>query len=287
MKYEFIKKHRSLFRMGKMCQVLGVSRSGYYSWLHRVPSKRSCENTVMEVEILDIYEKSRFTYGIIRTLKELLFRGFSCGWKRVRRLLRRLGLYPKTKKKFKVTTNSRHRYPVSPNLLKQDFTASCPDQVWVSDITYIRTGEGWLYLATVLDLYSRKIVGWALKECLTTDLVIDAFMQAVWSRKPMPGLIFHSDQGVQYACHAFRNLLRSYKFISSMSGKGNCYDNAVAESFFHTIKTELVYHEKYQTRKEATSSIFEYIEVFYNRIRRHSTLNYLCPVEFEKLKNVA
>lgn len=287
MKYEFIKKYRSEFRLGKMCQVFGVSRSGYYSWLNRVPSKRSCEESVLEVEILDIYEKSRFTYGILRTLKEILSRGFRCGWKRVRRLLRRLGLFPKTKKKFKVTTNSRHNYPVSPNLLNQDFTASGPDLVYVSDITYIWTGEGWLYLAIVLDLYSRKIVGWALKERLTADLVIDAFQQAVWSRKPLPGLIFHSDQGVQYACHAFRNLLRSYKFISSMSGKGNCYDNAVAESFFHTIKTELVYHEYYQTRKEAKSSIFEYIEVFYNRTRIHSSLGYVSPEIFERLKEVA
>ena len=287
MKYQFIESHKNEFMVGEMCLVLGVSRSGYYSWLHRVPSKRSCEDSVLEVEILDIYEKSRCTYGIVRTLRDLLVRGFQCGWKRVRRLLRGLGLYPKTKKKFKVTTNSKHQYPVMPNLLKQDFSASCPDQVYVSDITYIRTQEGWLYLAIVLDLYSRKIVGWALKERLTADLVIDAFLQAVWSRKPQPGLIFHSDQGVQYACHAFQNLLRSYKAISSMSGKGNCYDNAVAESFFHTLKTELIYHENYQTRKEARTSIFEYIEVFYNRYRRHSTLNYVCPVDFEFLRNVA
>ena len=287
MKYQFIKEHGEEFRVEKMCQVFEVSRSGYYAWKERGPSERACADTVMGIEILDIFYKSRLTYGILSTLKELLQRGFHCGWKRVRRLLRKLGLYPKTKKTFKVTTNSKHRFPVSPNLLERHFSVDEPDRIWVSDITYIRTAEGWLYLAIVLDLYSRRIVGWALKDRLTADLVKDAFLQAVWHRKPRPGLMFHSDQGVQYACHDFRNLLAEYNAISSMSRKGNCWDNAVAESFFHTIKTELVYHEKYLTRKEAMSSIFEYIEVFYNRTRRHSTLNYVCPVEFEQLKMVA
>lgn len=287
MKYMFIQEHKKEFRVEKMCRVLGVSRSGYYAWLNRCPSDRACEDTVLETEILDVYEKSRCTYGIWRTLKELLLRGFRCGWKRVRRLLRKLGLYPKTKKKFKITTDSRHRYPVSANLLNQNFSVEAPDRIWVSDITYIWTEEGWLYLAILLDLYSRKIVGWSLKDRLTADGVEEAFLQAIWRRRPLPGLIVHSDQGVQYACSDFQDLLLSRKAKSSMSRKGNCYDNAVAESFFHTLKTELVYHEKYRTRKEAQASIFEYIEVFYNRQRLHSALGFVSPEQFEAMKKAA
>jgi transposase InsO family protein len=270
-----------------MCQVLTVSKSGYYAWEKRVPSKRATEDTVLKIEILDIFWKSRFTSGIWGTYKALQERGFHCGRHRTRRLLREMGLFPKTLRKYKATTNSKHSYPVSPNLLEQDFTAPAPDVKWVSDITYISTDEGWLYLCVFIDLFSRMIVGWSMKERMTADLVMDAFLHAVWRRRPSPGLIVHSDRGSQYACHAFRDLLAKHHAVSSMSKKGDCYDNAVSESFFGTLKTECVYHEKYHTRKEARASIFDYIEPFYNRTRRHSTLGYKTPLEFEALKLVA
>lgn len=267
--------------------MLAVSKSGYYSWRKRFPSERCLKDTMLKVEILEIFWESRFTSGILGTYTALRERGIRCGRHRTRRLLRELGLVPKTVKKFKATTNSKHRYPVSPNLLGRDFTASAPNTKWVSDITYIPTQEGWLYLCVFIDLYSRKVVGWSMKERMTADLVMDAFLHAVWRRRPGPGLIVHSDRGSQYACYAFRDLLASYHAISSMSRKGDCWDNAVAESFFGKLKSELIYHEKYGTRKEARASIFDHIEMFYNRTRRHSTLGYKTPVEFEAIKLVA
>ena len=196
--------------------------------------------------------------------------------------MRKNNIKAKTKKRFKVTTHSKHKHPTSANLLNQDFTAQHPDQVWVSDITYLWTREGWLYLAVILDLFSRRIVGWAMSHRLGQELVLNAFQQALWRRRPGLGVIFHSDQGVQYACTAFRNLLKEHKFIQSMSGNGNCYDNAVSESFFHTLKTELVYFETYHTREDARNSVFGYIETYYNRFRMHSTINYCSPVQFEQ-----
>jgi transposase InsO family protein len=245
----------------KMCQELTVSKSGYYAWKSRGPSNRSLADTVLKVEILDTFWLSRFINGILGTLNALMRRGIRCGHNRVRRLLRELGLYPKTIKKFKATTNSKHSLPVSPDLLGQDFTASAPDQKWVTDITYIKTGEGWLYLCVFIDLYSRMVVGWAMGDRMTSDLVTRAFLHAAMRRNPLPGLIVHSDRGSQYASAVFRALLVKYHALSSMSKKGDCYDNAVAESFFGSLKTELVYHENYETRKEARSSIFEHIEV--------------------------
>jgi len=201
--------------------------------------------------------------------------------------MRENNIVSKTQKRFKATTNSKHNYPVCPNLLEQKFKAVRPNQKWVSDITYVPTGEGWLYLATVIDLFSRQVVGRSVSERMTTDLVEDAFLKAYWSRKPQEDLIFHSDRGSQYASHRFQNLLKGLEVKQSMSAKGNCYDNAVAESFFGRIKTEFIHHEKFITRKEAKSGIFEYIETYYNRDRRHSSLNYLTPVEFEQLHNVS
>lgn len=188
----------------------------------------------------------------------------------------------KTKKKYKVTTNSNHSYPIAPNLLNQNFWTNSAYRIWVSDITYIRTLEGWLYLTIILDLFNRKIVGWSMSDRLTAKkTTIPAFIQAVKRYQPLPGLIFHSDRGVQYACDDFRGLLKTFKAIQSMSGKGNCYDNAVAESFFHTLKTELVYHQTYHTRSQVKTSLFEYIEVFYNRFRKHSALGYKSPEQYE------
>jgi len=282
MKYIFIEKHRSSFAVEKMCRALKVSKSGYYAWRDKPKSMRALANEKLDHHIRTIYEQNKGRCGSPRITEALNEKGIACSEKRVADRMRKNGIKAKTKKRFKVTTNSKHNHPIAPNLLNQDFTAYNPNQIWVSDITYIWTREGWLYLAVILDLFSRRIVGWAMSNRLGQELVLNAFQQALWHRRPGKGIIFHSDQGVQYACTAFRNLLKEYKFIQSMSGKGNCYDNAVAESFFHTLKTELVYFETYQTRKEAKNSIFEYIEMYYNRIRLHSTLGYCSPVQFEQ-----
>ena len=201
--------------------------------------------------------------------------------------MRENGIVAKARHRFKATTHSRHSLSVAENLLNRDFTADKPNRVWVSDITYIPTLEGWLYLAVILDVFSRHVVGWAMSDRLTADFVVRALSQAADRRRPSPGCIFHSDRGVQYACKEFRDVLKHYGFCQSMSRKGDCYDNALAESFFHTLKTEHVYHYRYETRAEARQSLFEYIEMFYNRQRRHSALGYRSPVEFEELARVA
>lgn len=264
-----------------MCRALEVSRGGFYSWIRRYKGRREQENEQLLIEIREEFRKGRKTYGSPSITRELKKQGKKVNKKRVARIMRENGIRAKTKRKFKVTTHSGHKYPISPNLLNQDFTATGPNKVWVSDITYIATKEGWLYLAVILDLYSRRIVGWSMMDRLTRQLVMDAFRQAVGRRGSVQGLIFHSDRGRQYASHDFRELLTNYGCLSSMSGKGNCYDNAVSESFFHTLKTELVYGRTYETRREAVSSVFEYIEVFYNRTRRHSSIGYMSPAEFE------
>lgn len=287
MKYEFIRKHRTEFRVARMCQVLEVSRSGYYSYWKRPPSRRAEENLVLSSAILRIHNASHRIYGLWQILNKLLAEGRRCGKNRLYGLMRKLGIRSKVKRKYKVTTHSKHKEPISENLLNRQFDWDEPDRAYVSDITYIRTQEGWMYLAVVLDLYSRRIVGWSLQPYLTTDLVEQAFLHAVWRRKPRPGLIFHSDRGVQYASKRFRKLLKKYGAISSMSRKGNCWDNAVAESFFHTLKCEWVYWSQYKSRAEAKSSIFEYIEIFYNRERGHSTLNYRSPAAFEQWRKAA
>ena len=288
MKYQFITDHQSQFPLKRLCRVLRVSRSGYYNWLTSKPDKWMLENAELLTEIRIIHEQSRQTYGSPRITRELHKRGYSCSRARVARLMAKNNIYAKTKRKFKVTTDSKHNYPVSPNLLNQDFTAEHQNQIWASDITYIRTLAGWLYLTVIMDLFNRQIVGWSMSHRLTANTTtIPALIDAWQRQQPSEGLIFHSDRGVQYACHDFRNKLSEYRMIQSMSGKGNCYDNAVAESFFHTLKTELVYFEKYETKEQAKQSIFEYIEVFYNRQRLHSALGYQTPVEFAELKKAA
>jgi putative transposase len=287
MKYSFIDKYRSVYRVERMCRVLDISRSGYYAWKQRGINGRVEENKRLATAIRQIYEKSRRLYGSPRITAELRARGIRCGKNRVARLMRINGIVAKTKRRFKVTTDSRHRLPVAPNLLERRFYAAAPNSVWASDITYIRTREGWLYLAAVLDVFNRQIVGWAMDRHITRGLVIDAVNMAVRQREPASGLLFHSDRGSQYASYDFTRLLEGHGFIQSMSSTGNCYDNAIVETFFHTLKTELVYFEKYQTRAEARRSIFEYIEVFYNRIRRHSALGYQSPVNYEKMVAVA
>jgi len=264
-----------------MCSVLEVSRSGYYAWRARAESTRSRENRRLLALIKEEHERSRGTYGSRRIHATLKRRGESCGLHRVERLMRAAGIRSKVRRKFRRTTDSDHAHPLAPNLLGQDFTVSGPNRVWVSDITYIATDEGWLYLASTMDLYSRKIVGWAMSSCITAELVVEALLMALELRKPETGLVHHSDRGVQYAAHDFQRLLERHGIACSMSGKGNCYDNAVQESFFHTLKGELCDHEHYSTRAQARTSVFEFIEVFYNRQRLHSSLGYCSPSEFE------
>ena len=283
MKYEFIERERSAFSVERMCQALKVSRSGFYGWKREKDSgKRVKEDLKLLEMIKKSYKESRGTYGSPRMTRELREKGMACGKNRVASLMRRNNIAAKTRRKFKATTQSKHQFPVAPNLLNRNFKASAPNQVWLSDLTYVWTEEGWLYLAVILDVFNRQIVGWGMGDRLTADLALRAFHQAVGMRHPAPGLIFHSDRGVQYACSEFRKVLQENKMIQSMSGKGNCYDNAMMESFFHTLKTELIYFKKYQTRIEAKGEIFEYIGVFYNRIRRHSSLGYQSPLAFEQ-----
>ena len=287
MKYVFIDKYRSEFVVERMCLVLSVSRSGYYGWKKKPECKRKQENDKILVKIKEFYQRSDRNYGSPRITKDLRAAGEMYGENRIARLMRENGIKAKTVRKFKATTNSKHNLPVAKNLLKQDFKAEKPNTVWVSDITYIPTLEGWLYLVVILDVFSRQVVGWAMSKRLTADFVVRALHQAVGRRKPEAGCILHSDQGVQYACMDFVSVLKQYGFIQSMSRRGNCYDNAMAESFFKTLKTEQVYHRRYQTRDEAKQSIFKYIEMFYNRQRRHSTLGYRSPVAFERENLVA
>jgi len=283
MKFKFIENNRTNFRIGKMCRILGVTRSGYYHYKKHRYSQRKIENKVILELIRQIWEKSHHIYGYRRIHVELRSQGLRINRKRVLRLMRENSITAKMKKKFKKTTDSNHSNYVSPNLLNQNFNEALPNTVWVADITYISTYEGWLYLSVILDLYSRKVVGWSMSNRMTSQLVIDSLKHAVEVRKPEAGLIFHSDRGSQYASNDFRRSLKKHKIIQSMSGKGNCYDNAVAESFFHTLKTEFINWEKFKTRNEAKSSVFSFIEVFYNRKRRHSYLEYLSPYNYELL----
>ena len=281
MKYWFMDQHCSSHGVQKMCRVIGASRSGYYGWRRQPQSKRQKDNEKILMEIRESHKNSRRAYGSPRITEDLQAKGMRCSENRVARLMKVHGIVGKAKKKFKATTNSKHNLPVAENLLNQNFVTEKPNTVWASDITYIQTLEGWLYLIVILDLYSRQVVGWAMSDRLTADFVVKALYQAIGRRRPTSGCILHSDRGVQYASTDFRNVLKAYGFIQSMSRKGNCYDNAVAESFFHTLKTEHVYEYRYETRAEAMQSIFEYIEMFYNRQRRHSALGYRSPVSFE------
>jgi len=264
-----------------MCRVLRVSASGYYAWQKRPESLRGRENRRLLAEIRTIHAKSTGIYGCLRVRAELRDREHHCGRNRVARLMRSAGLHGIPKRPFRRTTTSGHKLPVAPNLLKQDFAATGPNQRWVSDITYLRTGEGWLYLAVVLDLYSRKVVGWSLSPRLQRFLVLDALKMALGQRIPVHGLIHHSDRGSQYASTDFQQVLRKHGIACSMSGAGNCYDNAVVESFFATLKRERVHRGHYQTRAQARADIFQYIEVFYNRQRRHSWVHLMTPEQFE------
>jgi transposase InsO family protein len=284
MKYKFMKDNSKLFPVEKMALVLKVSRSSYYAWLNSGPSAHELRDKELQKEITRIFNENRKQYGSPRVYKELHGTEFSCARSRVARLMHKNGLVARQKRRFKVTTDSSHSYPVSPNLVNQNFSMDSINECWVSDITYIETMEGWLYLCSIIDLFSRRVVGWSMASHIRADLAIDALNMAFLNREPSEGLIFHSDRGIQYASTTFRGKLKSYKMIQSMSRKGNCWDNAPAESFFSTLKMEEVYNKKYRTREEAKQSIFEYIEVFYNRQRSHSFLDYTSPVKYEEFK---
>lgn len=287
MRYKFIRDYREAFPVSPMCRVLEVGRSGFYAWLNRSESPRSRENRHLIVEIKSLHKKSRQTYGSPRIHAELKSQGLSFGKHRVARLMRENRIVSRHRKKFRATTDSKHNHPVAENKLARRFNVSEPNRYWVSDITYIPTREGWLYLAVTLDLFHRKVIGWAMDRWITRWLVMRALNMAIKNSGRKEGLIHHSDRGVQYACQDFQALLEVHGIECSMSRKGDCWDNAVAESFFHTLKVELIHNKNYKTRQQAQADIFEYIEVFYNRQRRHSYLGYLSPVEFEETANAS
>lgn len=276
-------ENRNIFSIQGMCNVLNVSRSGFYAWLNRPESKREQDNKRYMELIKAKFKASRETYGYRRIHNDLADLGEKCGRNRIARLMNENNIVPKTKRKFKVTTNSKHKKPIHNNILNREFHANAPNERWVSDITYVQTVEGWLYLAVVMDLFSRKIIGWSMSSRMKETLVVDAIKMALFKRKISSDLIMHSDRGSQYASDAVQQLLLLNGIKCSMSKSGDCWDNAAMESFFHSLKTECVYHERYLTREHAKSSIFDYIEVFYNRQRKHSFLGYQSPENYEIL----
>lgn len=278
-----IDTEKKAYPVALLCEVFQVSRPGYYSWCKRGKSARQEEYERLIPVVLDAHRSSRGTYGARRISEEIEDVGVRCGRSKAKTLMKLAGVEARQKKKFKVTTDSKHNWPVAPNLLNREFQAEAPDRVYVSDITYIWTQEGWLYLAIVLDLFSRQIVGWSLNRRMSRKLVMDALRMAIWRRKPARGLIFHSDRGSQYCSNDFQELLTVHGMASSMSRKGDCWDNAVAESFFGSLKTERVFFSNYKNREEARADIVDYIEMFYNSRRRHSSLGYLSPRDFEKM----
>jgi len=269
-------------RISELCELFEVSRSGYYAWLTRRPSVRKHLDEELGEQIKAIHQSSRKSYGSPRITRALKAKGVRCSRKRVARIMKRNAICGAQKARFRPrTTDSRHAGPISPNRLAEKTKINGPNQVWVSDITYIPTREGWTYLSVVMDLGTRTVKGWALKDSLKTDLISEAFLQAVFRYAPNQGLIFHSDRGCQYASEHFRGLLNEHRMLGSMSRKGNCYDNATMESFFATLKTELNINQPFTTMEEARQTIFDYIEIFYNRQRLHSSLNYRSPVDYE------
>jgi putative transposase len=281
-RYQFIHDHRKQWPVQVLCRLLEVAPSGYYAWrLPRPPRPRAQRHQALLTHIRAVHAETKARYGSPRVQAELAARGQQCCVNTVARLMRQHGIAAKTKRKFRCTTDSNHHHPVAENHLDRQFTATAPNQAWVADITYIPTREGWLYLAAVEDLYSRQVVGWAMGQHLTSRLVVDALAMAVQRRLPGAGLVAHSDRGSQYASEHYQRLLTQHGLTCSMSRRGNCWDNAPMESFFATLKKELVHHEDYTTRAEAKRSIFDYIEVFYNRVRRHSALGYVAPVAYE------
>jgi putative transposase len=283
MRFQFIDDHRIEFPVRRMCGVLEVSPSGYYAWRGRPPSKREMANQELMDKIKTEFKKSGEAYGSPRIYQILRKLGLMCSQNRVARLMSSAGLKVKQTRRFRATTKRNKTHRAAPNLLNRDFSAERPNQKWLADITYIPTLEGWLYLATILDLFSRKIIGWAMSERMTTDLTLAALAMAIRQRQPGAGLIHHSDQGSQYTDERYQAVLKAHEIQCSMNGVATWYDNAPMESFFGTLKSERVYHGTYQTRNEARSDVFHYMEGFYNRRRLHSSLGYLSPEDYEQL----
>ena len=283
MRFAFIDVEKALYPLRILCRVLRVSRSGYYAWRDRKPSVRALDDERLRPKVVEAFKVGRGTYGSPRVLDELIDQGFEIGRRRVARLMRELGLRGVSPRKFRVTTDSDHNHAIAENLLARDFEASRPNEKWVTDITYIWTSEGWLYLAIVMDLYSRRIVGWSMADHLRTELCLDALQMAIKQRTKIRGLVHHSDRGVQYASDRYRAALKAQGIECSMSRRADCWDNAVAESFFGTLKNELIYRRPWLDRASVRNAISEYIEVFYNRIRRHSTIGNVSPAKFEEM----
>ncbi len=282
MRYDFIRRQRKAYPVTLLCKVMEVSRSGFYQHLRIEPKKISKDQFTLESATKELFRKSKKTYGARRISNGLRKQGFNVGRHQAGSLMRRLELRVESRRRFKVTTDSKHDHPIAPNHLNREFQVNTPDKVWASDITYIWTCQGWLYLAVVLDLFSRKVVGWSLQATMTAELVKEALAMAVGRRQPLNGLLHHSDRGSQYASEAYRQELDKYGITASMSRKGDCWDNAVVERFFRSLKTELTCHNLYSTRAEARRDVIEYIEMFYNSNRLHSYLGYQSPIEFEE-----
>jgi putative transposase len=283
MRFQVIDAAKEQFPVKRLCQVLEVSQSGYFAWRGRPASLRQREDLILLAHIRSAYALSHETYGSPRMTRDLQDDGLCVGRRRTARLMRENGLKARQKRRFKRTTDSHHAFPVAPNLLDQDFSAECPNQKWAADISYLWTSEGWLYLAVVLDLFARRVVGWAVSDRLHKELALEALRKALVIRQPAEGLTHHSDRGSQYCSIEYQAVLRKHGIAISMSGKGNCYDNAVVETFFKTLKAEMVWRTVFQTRAEAKDALGRYIDGFYNSVRRHSTLDYVSPVQFERL----
>ena len=281
MRFALIDAEKAEFPVRTMCRVLDVSESGFFSWKGRPASQRQRDDMIYLAHIRTAFELSNRTYGSPRMHRDLVDEGLSIGRRRTARLMRENGLAARQKRRFKRTTDSTHAWPIAPNLLDRDFAAEAPDQKWSADISYIWTAEGWLYLAVLIDLFSRRVVGWAVSDRLKKDLALRALRMALVTRRPPRGLIHHSDRGSQYCSIDYQAVLKKHGLLISMSGKGNCYDNAVVETFFKTIKSELIWPVAWRTRNQTENAVARYIDGFYNPIRRHSTLGYQSPVQFE------
>jgi putative transposase len=280
-KFAFIEASEVAFPIHTMCRTLGVSASGFYAWKKRPPSPRATADAQLAVDIVAAHKRGRRAYGSPRVHRELRAQGVRVGKKRIERLMRQHGVRGRRKRRFRQTTDSNHALPIVPNVLQRRFEVNAPNLAWVTDVTYVWTDEGWLYLAAILDLFSRRVVGWSTSATNDTELALGALGCALRARKPAPGLLHHSDRGSPYASGDYRDALDAHGIIASMSRTGDCWDNAVAESFFGTLKAELIEHENYASRAAAVASIADYIETFYNLQRRHSFLDYVSPIEFE------
>jgi putative transposase len=286
-KHQFVREQSASHSVTALCQSLRISRSGYYAALCRPVSERARFNADVLTRIRRIHAKSRENYGAVKTLRALQAEGIGCGIKRVARLRRIHGIEAKRRRRFRLAYASRHSEPAAANLLDRNFFVARPDRIWATDITFVPTREGWLYVAVVIDLYSRRVVGWAMHQRINLPLVREALTMAIEQRQPAAGLIHHSDRGQLYLATTYRDLLKAHGMVQSMSRKGDCYDNAVVESFFSNLKNELTWHRSFTTRDEARRAIFDYIELFYNRERLHETLDYVSPVRYEESRVVA